>query len=273
MSNTKQRIYSAIVLILVVAMALFLGPMVCIGVVLALGLLMVDELYCNFLKRKRFDTHYFIAQGILLLPFLYMNYWDPSLYPNYVVVDLALALDTALLYYLFFVPMESKSVVEIGKRWPFLVGFFVLVFFISMTVVFHYSKWKEFLIMLLFVTYGMDTGAWFIGKKFGKQKLWPQVSPNKTVEGLIGGAILSGILGGLFWISIFGKIGIRPFLFFMFLGIMSQVGDLIQSKLKRQFDLKDSSSLIPGHGGVYDRLDGLCFLSPFYALVIKYFYL
>ncbi len=178
-----------------------------------------------------------------------------------------------LLYYLFFVEIQSKSVVDFARSWPVVAGPFVLLFMASMTIIFQFSKWKEFLAMLLFVTYGMDTGAWFFGKKFGKRKLWPEVSPNKTVEGLIGGAFASGFLGSVFWLSLFNRLSLRLFIFFMFLGVMSQVGDLIQSKLKRQFELKDSSTLIPGHGGVYDRLDSLCFLSPFYALAIRYFYL
>ena len=59
---------------------------------------------------------------------------------------------------------------------------------------------------------------------------------------------------------------------FCILGVLSQVGDLVQSKIKRQFGVKDSSQLIPGHGGVYDRIDSLIFLAPFYATVIRYFY-
>jgi len=110
----------------------------------------------------------------------------------------------------------------------------------------------------------MDTGAWFFGKKFGKNKLWPSVSPNKTVEGLIGGMILSGLLGGICFHLLYNQFSISLFFLFCFLGLLAQLGDLLQSKMKRQVGIKDSSNLIPGHGGVFDRVDSLFFLTPFF---------
>jgi phosphatidate cytidylyltransferase len=118
----------------------------------------------------------------------------------------------------------------------------------------------------------MDTGAWFFGKNFGKHKLWPAVSPNKTIEGAVGGCLLSGGLGSLVWYLNFDTMSAKMFLILCALGILSHIGDLIQSKLKRQFEIKDSSSLIPGHGGVYDRFDSLMFVAPFYGLILTYIY-
>ncbi len=116
----------------------------------------------------------------------------------------------------------------------------------------------------------MDTGAWFFGKNFGKNKLWPAVSPKKTVEGLIGGMIVAAVCSTVFWNAAFPVFHWYYALIFAFCGLISQVGDLVQSKLKREFEIKDSSNLIPGHGGVYDRIDSLIFLSPFFVIVVKY---
>lgn len=107
-------------------------------------------------------------------------------------------------------------------------------------------------------------------KALRKHKLWEAVSPKKTREGLIGGVLTSGILGALLWFIFFHRISIQLFVLFMFLGAISQVGDLIQSKIKRQFEVKDSSSLIPGHGGVYDRVDGLLFMAPVFIFFLQF---
>ena len=119
--------------------------------------------------------------------------------------------------------------------------------------------------MLLLVTYGMDTGAWFFGKNFGKKKLWKKVSPNKTIEGFFGGMFTSALIGscGLFLYGTTPTALIA--IVFGLCGGVSQLGDLLESKLKRQAKIKDSSNLIPGHGGFYDRVDSLFFWVPFFS--------
>jgi phosphatidate cytidylyltransferase len=135
---------------------------------------------------------------------------------------------------------------------------------------FEVVDWRQVLVLLFVVTFGMDTGAWFFGKNFGKRKLWPEVSPNKTVEGLFGGMFTSALLGGVFWYIFFSDLSLIVIFIFALCGAISQVGDLIQSKIKREYAIKDSSALIPGHGGVYDRIDSLIFLSPFFIIVVRY---
>lgn len=141
---------------------------------------------------------------------------------------------------------------------------------LSLGIYFLTDDWRQNLGVLLVLTISMDTGAWFFGKKFGKKKLWPEVSPKKTVEGLIGGMATSAVLGSLVWFYFFGNYQWYYSVIFAICGALSQVGDLIQSKIKREFGIKDSSNLIPGHGGIYDRIDSLIFLSPFFVFVVKY---
>jgi phosphatidate cytidylyltransferase len=113
-----------------------------------------------------------------------------------------------------------------------------------------------------------DTAAYFSGKKFGKHKLWESVSPKKTIEGLVGGVLFSVLITSLFWNYFIAPVKIGTILIFLLVACCSQLGDLVQSKLKRQFEIKDSSHLIPGHGGVYDRIDSLMFVSPIYAFYL-----
>jgi phosphatidate cytidylyltransferase len=134
----------------------------------------------------------------------------------------------------------------------------------SMLTLFAFDEWRFYAGILVLTAFGMDTGAWFFGKKFGRNLLWPEVSPKKTVEGLIGGLITSVFLSSLFVLTMKGRIDVVWCAGFALVALFSHAGDLAQSKLKRQFRIKNSSSLIPGHGGVYDRIDGLIFSAPFF---------
>src|SRR5699024_12402158 len=109
-----------------------------------------------------------------------------------------------------------------------------------------------------------DTGAYLAEITFGKRKLWPQISPNKTVEGFVGGILSSVLLAVIF--SLFGLIdNLQIYLLIIYTMILSgggQLGDLVESALKRHFDVKDSGNLLPGHGGVLDRFDSFIFVLP-----------
>jgi phosphatidate cytidylyltransferase len=115
------------------------------------------------------------------------------------------------------------------------------------------------ILYLFFVVWSADTGAFFAGRAIGGPKLAPVISPNKTWAGLFGGAVTAGVAGTLFALWL-GRTSV-PMLacISVILAIVSQAGDLGESFLKRAFGMKNSSGLIPGHGGVLDRLDGLVF--------------
>jgi phosphatidate cytidylyltransferase len=111
------------------------------------------------------------------------------------------------------------------------------------------------LVFILLVVWCTDIGGYFAGRGIGGPKLWPRVSPNKTWAGAAGGFVLSLIVAGGFASNGFGKMG--PLLMTAAaLSVASQLGDLFESAIKRRFGVKDSSHVIPGHGGLMDRLDG-----------------
>jgi phosphatidate cytidylyltransferase len=115
----------------------------------------------------------------------------------------------------------------------------------------------------LFMIWATDSGAYFIGKATGKTKLWPEISPNKTVEGSIGGVVSALIVAVLF--AIFSEINATIFTLMaitVVLSIFGQIGDLVQSAFKRHFNVKDSGNILPGHGGILDRFDSLLFVLP-----------
>ena len=124
------------------------------------------------------------------------------------------------------------------------------------------------LMLPLVLTWLNDSGAYFFGKRFGRTKLMPSVSPGKTVAGAVG-AVLTCVIGTWayfkFLLAPYGGLGltwVSMLTFGVALSVAAQVGDLAESLLKRQAGVKDSSTLIPGHGGVLDRIDSLLFTIP-----------
>ena len=128
----------------------------------------------------------------------------------------------------------------------------------------------SWLIILTAVTAGSDTGAYVCGSRWGKRKLCPHISPNKTVEGGIGG-IVGGVIAGLLF-SLFFPVSV-PFWFIALLAVIlsvtGMVGDLVESVIKRGYGVKDSGTLLRGHGGVLDRVDSLLLAAPvlYYLLI------
>jgi phosphatidate cytidylyltransferase len=111
------------------------------------------------------------------------------------------------------------------------------------------------LVFVLVIVWVTDSGGYFAGRGIGGPKLWPRVSPKKTWAGAIGGFVASLAVGGAFAALDLGKAG--PLLMISgALSVVSQLGDLFESAVKRRFGVKDSSQIIPGHGGLLDRLDG-----------------
>ena len=113
-----------------------------------------------------------------------------------------------------------------------------------------------------------DTAAYFTGKKFGRTKLAPALSPGKTREGFLGAVVMTSIWAmiGLFWLALPAGISVSFVLLSMFVVCMSVAGDLFESLLKREAGVKDSGQLLPGHGGILDRVDSMLAAAPLFAL-------
>jgi phosphatidate cytidylyltransferase len=113
----------------------------------------------------------------------------------------------------------------------------------------------ELLLWVLLVTWSTDIGAYFAGRRFGKRKLAPSISPGKTVEGLYGGIAAATLIGGAWALA--NHLGVALLVLAPIFAVAAQAGDLFESGLKRRAGVKDSGAWLPGHGGVLDRLDGL----------------
>jgi phosphatidate cytidylyltransferase len=252
----KQRIITAII-----AAAVFL-PIVFFGglpFVLLAYLLATVGLYELFKMR---NLNIFSVPGFLSTLLLWVILF-PSKYStleifNYSKEELGIALVLLLLTY---------SVITKNK-FSFEDVAFILLSAIYVGIGFHYFIETRYgglvyIFYSLFIIWATDSGAYFIGRALGKRKLWPEISPNKTVEGFIGGIVCAVIIGIIFALftninaTVSSLIGIT-----IFLSIFGQIGDLVESAFKRHFNVKDSGQFLPGHGGILDRFDSLLFVWP-----------
>ena len=125
------------------------------------------------------------------------------------------------------------------------------------------------MLCLLMVIVGADVGAWSFGKLFGGDKLWERISEHKTWAGQIGG-IICGTLMSVLYSKIFGTNVMGSIWFGISIALLSQYGDLTTSAIKRRLGIKDFGNLLPGHGGILDRVDGWLYVLPLMWFVIKY---
>ncbi len=128
------------------------------------------------------------------------------------------------------------------------------------------------LLMVMVVAFSSDTGGYFAGRFLGRHKLYPKISPKKTVEGAVGGIAMA--IGGMFLARAYfpGLDGLSVLdcvLMGAFGACFTIIGDLVESMMKRAFGVKDSGTIIPGHGGMLDRIDGLLFCGPFLWLYLE----
>ena len=125
-----------------------------------------------------------------------------------------------------------------------------------------------YIIFALVIVWVTDSGAYFTGRKLGKHKLWPEISPNKTVEGFLGGILLAVI--GVMIMQFIAPFEVSWFILIIITivaSIVGQMGDLVESAIKRHYDVKDSGKILPGHGGILDRFDSLLFVLPLLNLL------
>lgn len=123
--------------------------------------------------------------------------------------------------------------------------------------------------LMLSSIWSSDAGAYFTGRRFGRNKLWPAISPNKTVEGAIGGILLAIIAAVIFSFASGGLLTIgRAVLLGGSAAVVGQIGDLVQSAYKRTYGIKDSGKLLPGHGGILDRCDSWITVFPFVHILM-----
>lgn len=281
----KQRVLSAIVMLTIVMIALFWLPPLPFTLALAAIVVLGMWEWAQFAGFKRPIARAlvaFVTVGVLLFPLMASSayiqaarFLTDETTPLLFVGGIWWLIATLLVIsYPASATWWNKSVVT-----KFIFGFSTLIpFFIGVLALrfYHYHldayQGTYLLLYVFLLVWGADTGAYFAGRAFGKHKLAPSVSPGKSWEGAIGGVITSGMIAMIFLTlspeNVFGReLATLPFVLLSTVTVaISVIGDLTESMFKRQAGIKDSSHLIPGHGGILDRIDSLTAAVPIFAI-------
>lgn len=280
----KERVLSAIVMIAIVIGALFiLSPL---PFTLALSLLIVLGMWewAQFAGFKRPIARAivaFVTFGLLLFPIMATTAQIQA--SRFITDETAPLLFVGCIWWVVALGMvisypNSARFWERSVSAKFIFGFCTLIPFLIGTLALRFYQYNvneyQGLYLLLYVfllVWGADSGAYFAGRAFGKHKLAPKVSPGKSWEGAIGGVITSAMIALIFLQitpeNVFGReVNTQAFILLSIITVaVSILGDLSESMFKRQAGIKDSSNLIPGHGGVLDRIDSLTAAVPVFA--------
>ncbi|MBF4499974.1 phosphatidate cytidylyltransferase [Savagea sp. SN6] len=254
----KQRIITAIIAFGIFIPFIFIGGLPLTLIIYAIASIGLFEM----LRMRELSIFSiegilsWIALALLLLPSQYVAQLEQ--WTTLSIVEMIFI----IVFLLLIVTVISKNRITFDH-----VGFIILSF-LYVGIGFHYfietrTFGVEYIFYALLIVWTTDSGAYFIGRKVGKRKLWPEISPNKTVEGFWGG-VLSAVVMVLIYQQFFT---IHPsFVTVLIVTIVAsmfgQLGDLVESALKRHYNVKDSGTLLPGHGGVMDRFDSLLFVLP-----------
>ncbi|MDB9786597.1 phosphatidate cytidylyltransferase [Bacteriovoracaceae bacterium] len=270
MSNTQKRILSALFILTLVFSLVAYGEWGFFLLVALVSILGLDEVCINLFNQKRFSSLYIIAQ-LMILSLVFCNMLLGKEFNLLFVLLSGFLVIFPAMAFLFFADISKLQNKARTAIWN-IVAAVVFLPIISIIYLLKFQNWEYLLLILIAVTALMDSGAWLVGTMIGKNKLCPTISPNKTIEGFIGGIVISSLGSTALWCYFLNNDGwILAVIVFGLLAIISQCGDLFQSKLKRMVNIKDSSSLIPGHGGVYDRLDSLVFATPIFVIFVHFF--
>ena len=251
----KERILAAIVALIIVLPLLFWGGIWGMFVLGAVACFIATNELRNMLLPN--SKHLLLPlQALYLLSFTALSFLTEG-------QEIVLALASICLWIIaLFGEKENDKGMEFMVRSSF--GLIYVPLLLSTFVRLRSLDDGLYWVFLVFlITWSADTGAYFAGRFLGKNKLFPRVSPKKTIEGVFGGVLLSIIVSVSFMMNYFPDVDvIHAVILGGGLALLSVVGDLVESMLKRATGVKDSGNLMPGHGGIVDRLDSLVFTFP-----------
>ena len=271
----KTRIISGIVMGVIVACVLALGFLVQpIIITLAVALIAAGAVY-ELIHNAAGIKSKIAVTGSIVFAFLYVVFSDNSVFikPYYSLwLSPELVNSLLLIYFLFavIIILKNHKDFDLGK----IVSLFALPLpyayaFSCLSSVIKHPDGIYYLLLLLNFSSVCDMGAYFVGVTMGKHKLCPNLSPKKTVEGAVGG-IVSSVIVTLIISLCFAKSLVIPMLLTIPFCVLGMLGDLFASAIKRSVGLKDYSNLIPGHGGILDRVDSIIMIAPFLYFAIYY---
>ncbi|HHJ80214.1 MAG TPA: phosphatidate cytidylyltransferase [Candidatus Tenderia electrophaga] len=270
----KQRLLTALILIPLVVWAVLGLSTAVLGLILGLFVLLGSWEWARLIGLQstlaRSSYVAFIAMLLYLSTFLLATS-EGFVFAVLVVAGLWWLVGTAWVFRY----RGETGLKPADTQFGLFIGVVVLIpTWLAMTYIHAFSDdGPAMLLFVMVLIWAADSGAYFAGRKFGKHKLAPRVSPGKTIEGVVGGlfaaALFSVIGAASFDLPVLG--GISFVLLSVVVVLLSVIGDLFESLFKRRAGVKDSGQLLPGHGGVLDRIDSLTAAAPIFALALALF--
>lgn len=264
MNSTLTRAISGAVYIVLLISATFYSSnsfLLFFGILL---LIAVSE-FCKLVNLRNI-VPMLIAVGLFIL--CNLSY---TIKTNDILILLAtLLVSVKAIFFLF--DKKNKPVDSLSK-YVYLIGYLILPFVLITKIPFVENSYNPNIILSIFILIWVnDTFAFLVGKTFGKHKLFEKVSPKKTIEGFVGGFIFSIVAG----IILAQFLMLQSYIHWIFIAVLASIfgtlGDLVESKFKRIANVKDSGNIMPGHGGVLDRLDSIIFVAPIVFLFYQILY-
>ncbi|MBB4823898.1 phosphatidate cytidylyltransferase [Sporosarcina luteola] len=254
----KQRILTAII-----ALALFIPLVVIGGLPFTIAIYVIATVGLYELLKMR-ELHLLSVEGIItwaaMAILLIPSEWAVQVEQSVGMSKIEMAFALVLLLLIYTVIAKNRFTFD-HAAFSVLGALYVGIGFYYLVETRYYGL--EYIIYALLVIFSTDSGAYFTGRKIGKRKLWPEISPNKTVEGFIGGIVYAIIFACILQaIHPIVSSYIVLILITIVASIVGQLGDLVESALKRHYKIKDSGKILPGHGGILDRFDSLLFVLP-----------
>ena len=287
----KRTISGAVYIALLVTSILFSTE----SFIILFGIFLVIATYefCNLVKINKYFAILFVSlfYAIVSLISFYRpeteNYLTRLLNENILItlntdnlfsVLLVITLLVAIKCIVFL--FDDTQIISKLSKYIYLIGYIMLPFLFIVKISFGNAAYNPKIIIGLFILiWTNDTFAYLVGKSIGKHKLFERISPKKTIEGFFGGVVFAALAGFLiskFYIQPTPEFSSKSILIWMIIAlivsIFGTIGDLIESKFKRIAGVKDSGSIMPGHGGVLDRLDSVIFVAPVIYLFYQILY-
>jgi phosphatidate cytidylyltransferase len=261
MKGLKQRAITALIFGIVIIGTILLNRYACIGLLALIAGGTALE-YGLVVKKS-----HAMLLGLVAISMVGILVYSDQIFIHWVIVGLTIVTMTILASYVF-----RKSNDLNHSRWAYWVAAFYFgssmgLFATEIKVIDDYSYYFIGVLVLIWLS---DSGAYIVGSQWGKRKLMPKISPNKTVEGFLGS--LASVLIGGYILSKLTPVETTDWwiIISIVVWLAGTLGDLTQSAIKRQYGVKDTGRLLPGHGGVWDRFDSLLYVAPAVALVDRF---
>ncbi|HNP68155.1 MAG TPA: phosphatidate cytidylyltransferase [Aequorivita sp.] len=271
MKEILVRTISGVLYISIIIFAMFTSREWFMGLFFVLAVITLSE-YLKLVHLTSYLAYFLLAAGFYFLS--YNVFADNAVY-------LFLILSGFVNLYLLKDVLWTSKIPMFQKKKYITVIFYIISGFVFLTLIpvmnIDGKFMPELIVAVFILVWSNDTFAYLIGSKFGKNKLLERISPKKTVEGFVGG-MLGALLAGIVIFNVlenYSPLDAEKYPMWVWIvmaiivSIFGTIGDLIQSKFKRQAGVKDSGIIMPGHGGLYDRLDSIIYASPFvYAFLL-----